>query len=55
MGILSDLYQSRIYVDEVSSYKAHTDKFKFKNVSFLVKLEDIPKVEKINNVTIVIT
>lgn len=52
-ALLSALYPpNNNKTDRVSSYSMHTNKLKFDGVSFPVKLTDIPKIEKQNDISI---
>ncbi|XP_069365284.1 uncharacterized protein [Maniola hyperantus] len=51
-ALLSALYPVSSKTDRVSSYSMHSDKLKFDGISFPVKLTDIPKVEKQNNISV---
>lgn len=51
-ALLSALYPARKNCDRVTSYSLHSNKLKFDGVSFPVKLTDIHKVEKLNNISI---
>lgn len=51
-ALLSALYPVNKNVDRVSSYTANSNKLKFDGVGFPVKLSDISKIEKLNNISI---
>lgn len=51
-ALLSALYPVNKNPDRVSSYSMHCNKLKFDGVSFPVKLSDMSKVEKLNNISI---
>lgn len=51
-ALLSGLYPVCKSVDRVASYAIHGNKLKFTGISFPVKIADISKVEKLNNISI---
>lgn len=51
-ALLSALYPVNKNADRVSSYTINSNKLKFDGIPFPVKLIDIPKVEKMNNISI---
>ncbi|CAH1646013.1 unnamed protein product [Spodoptera littoralis] len=51
-ALLSGLYPVCKNVDRVASYAIHGNKLKFTGISFPVKIADISKVEKLNNISI---
>ncbi|CAK1598078.1 unnamed protein product [Parnassius mnemosyne] len=51
-ALLSALYPVNKHTDRVSSYVKHANKLKFDGISFPVKISDIAKVEKLNDISI---
>lgn len=51
-ALLSALYPVTKNTDQVKSYSINSNKVKFDGVSFPVKINDIPRVENLNNISI---
>ncbi|XP_072931917.1 uncharacterized protein [Epargyreus clarus] len=51
-ALLSALYPTTSKSNRVSSYSMHSNKLNFNGISFPVKLSDVPKIEKLNNISI---
>ncbi len=51
-AILSALYQAKDHSDRVNNYECHRTKLNVNNILFPVKISDISKFEKLNNINI---
>lgn len=51
-ALLSALYPSKKNSDRVTSYTIHAHKLNFENIAFPIKLRDISKIERVNDISI---
>ena len=51
-SLLSKKFPVKTNSNRVKSYKDHVDYFKFKDITFPVKINDIPRIEALNDITV---